>query len=90
MINSIQFYLRHLILILILAILVLARHLALFYLGVPQIRPEHHMADWFNEPLLASIIALSVFVYLPASFYLFVVLSRCKIRRRYKMMRFAD
>ena len=76
--------------ILIIAVLVLVRHLTLFNLGVPQIRPEHHMADWFNEPLLASIIALSVFVYLPVSFYLFVVLSRCKIRRRYNLMKFAD
>ena len=90
LINSIQFYLRHLVIVIILAVLVLVRHLTLFYLGGPYQKPEYPMADWFNEPLLASIIALSVFVYLPIAFTVFVMCSRYKIRRRYKKMKFAD
>ena len=64
-INSVQYYSKHLIIIMVIAVLFLCEHLILFYYGGPNRKPDYPTEDWFNNPVLASIIAITVFIFLP-------------------------
>jgi hypothetical protein len=88
LISSVQFYTRHLCIMMLVATIAISVHFVIYF-----IHSEHdNFQDdsWFASPWVTTIIWLSIFVYLPLAWMVMVWLTRNKIRRRYKCMRKAE
>ena len=88
--SSVQFYPRHILFVMLTAFVYLGYYIFLYFMLGPSAPPIYPTNDFFNNEILASLITLSLFIYLPLQFFQMVWCSRCKLRRRYKYMKLAN
>ena len=88
--SSVQFYPRHILFVMLTAFVYLGYYIFLYFMLGPSAPPIYPTNDFFNNEILASLITLSLFIYLPLQFFQMVWCSRCKLRKRYKYMKLAN
>ena len=82
--SSVQFYLRHMVIFFIFGLMYLGYHfIQTFILRGPSKEPIYPSMDWYQKPLMASLLTVSLLIVYVCLCLLMIKVSQIKIRKRF-------
>ena len=88
--SSVLYYPRHIVFIMLTAFVYLGYYMLLYFMMGPNAPPIYPTNNFFTNKILATLITISLFIYLPLQFMSMVCCSRYKLRKRFKYMKLAN